>query len=360
MLDPFGRRNGEPLVVAITVPFPASDTLRDLLRQHDDQVEVHFTPYNESRDARAARGANNGVLPPGIETPAVDAATEEIWQRAHVLAGLDVPADAERLFPTLRWVQTISAGIDQIDQAMLARMGVRLSSASGIASASIAEFVMARLLEVWKNLRSIDENQAVARWVESFGSEVGGKTMLIAGLGSIGREVARRARAFDMRVIATRGSARPGDVDDDVDELHPADQLAALLADADAVVCSLPTSPATTDLFDETMLRRMKPDAIFCNVGRGTLVVEDDLIRVLEDGHLRAAVLDVMRNEPLPADDPLWAAPRTYLSPHSAVSLDRYMENSWSMIDDNLRRFLASERLANEVDLVPATSKEAE
>ncbi len=352
MHDLFGRSEGEPLVVALTVPFPPNDTLQTMLRDHVADVEVHFTPYNESRDARAARGANSGVLPAGIETPEIDDATKQIWQRAHIVAGLDVPADAATLLPRLRWVQTISAGIDQIDQALLAAMGVRLSSASGIASASIAEFVMARLLGVWKNLREIEQHQRETTWAELFGTEVGGRTLVIAGLGSIGREVARRARAFDMHVIATRGSAKPGDSDPDVDELHPAAALDDLLPRADAVVCSLPTSPATVDLFDEAMFRRMKPDAIFCNVGRGTLVVEEDLIKVLESDHLRAAILDVMRTEPLPADDPLWSAPRAHLSAHAAVSLDRYMDNGWAMITDNLQRFLAGERLHNEVDLV--------
>jgi phosphoglycerate dehydrogenase-like enzyme len=356
MHDPFGRTAAEPLVVAVTTPFPPDDSLHRLLVEHVADVEVHFTPYNESRDARAARGANNGVLPAGIEVPDVNDATKAIWARAHVFVGLDLPSESETLSPDLQWLQTISAGVDQIDQQQLARMRARLSSASGVASASIAEFVMARLLGVWKNLRPIEQHQREETWVEDFGTEVTGRTMVIAGLGSIGREVARRARAFDMHVIATRGSAQPGDSDPDVDELHPASELASLLPKADAVVCALPSSPATSDLFDAAMFRTMKADAIFCNVGRGTLVVEDDLVQVLNEGHLRAAVLDVMRTEPLLEGDPLWSAPRLYLSPHAAVSLDRYKENAWAIVADNLRRFMAGERLHNEIDLPSSTA----
>ncbi len=351
MSDPFGRAAGEPFVVAVTAPFPPDDKLQNMLSAHVDNIEVHFTPYGESREARAARGANQGVLPAGIETPAVDDAAVAIWQRAHVVVGIDLPADIERLLPNLRWFQTVSAGIDQVDRTQLATMNARLSSASGIASASIAEFVMARLPEVWKNLRFIEDHQRSETWAEAFGTEVGGRTLLIAGLGSIGREIARRARAFDMTVIATRNSASIGDTDPDVDELHPAADLAELVRRADAVVCALPSSTETTDLFDAAMFRSMKADAIFCNVGRGTLVVEQDLVDVLHDGHLRAAVLDVMRNEPIPAGDPLWTAPRVYLSPHSAVSLDRYKANAWSMTTDNLRRYVAGEQLHNEIDL---------
>lgn len=352
--DPFGREPGEPLVVAVTAPFPSDPVLRSMLAEHIGELEVHFTPYNESREARAERGANGGVLPAGIATPQVDDATREIWRRTHVFVGVDVPPDLASLAPELRWFQTVSAGVDHVDCAQMAHLGARLSSASGIASASIAEFVMARLLGVWKNLREIEAQQRDRTWVESFGTEIGGRTMLIAGLGSIGREIARRARAFDMRVIATRGSARPGQVDPDVDELHPAAALADLLPAADAVVCALPASAETVDIFDAAMFRAMKPDAVFCNVGRGTLVVEKDLIEVLEDGHLRAAVLDVMRNEPIPDGDPLWTAPRVYLSPHAAVSLDRYQQNAWKMLADNLERFVAGDRLHNEIEL-PST-----
>jgi len=104
-------------------------------------------------------------------------------------------------------------------------------------------------------------------------------------------------------------------------------------------------------MFNRRRFELMKPDAIFCNVGRGTLVVEEDLVATLESGHLRAAILDVMRTEPPPPGDPLWTAPNIYLSPHSAVSLDRYMANGWAISADNLRRFTAGEKLHNEVDV---------
>jgi len=330
---------------------PPDPSLIELLREHVGSVDVQFAMYNESRDARAARGLNQGRLPADFPPPEVSHEVAATLADAHVMVGLDVPSNIEQLAPDLRWVQTVSAGLDHIDTSLLASLGVRLSGASGIASVSIAEFVMARLLEVWKNLRAIETSQRAQTWDEAFGTEVAGRSILIAGLGSIGRQIARRARAFDMRVVATRGSAKPGDTDPDVDELHPAGALDDLLPLADAVVCALPTSPATLDLFNADRFALMKPDAIFCNVGRGTLVVEADLIETLHAGHLRAAVLDVMRTEPVPEGDPLWTAPRIYLSPHSAVSLDRYVENAWLITADNLRRFVAGEKLHNEVNL---------
>ena len=117
---------------------------------------------------------------------------------------------------------------------------------------------------------------------------------------------------------------------------------------ADAVVAALPTSPTTVDLFDAAMFATMRPDAIFVNVGRGTLVVEQDLIDTLEQGHLRAAILDVMREEPLTAESPLWSTPRLYISPHAAVSLDRYQENASALLVENLGRLVAGQGLVNE------------
>lgn len=344
--------SAEPLVVAVLTPFgEPNNELQDLLHAQVNHLEVHFTPYNESREMRASRGANAGREPTGLARPEVSDEMRAVWARAHVMVGIDLPDDIASVAPNLRWFQAVSAGVDQIDQASLAGAGVRLASANGIASGSIAEFVMARLLEVWKHLRQFENQQQQQVWIENFGTEVAGRTLLVAGLGSIGRELARRARAFDMRVIATRQSAKPGDVDADVDELHPASDLDVLLPMADAVVCCLPTNPNTIDLFNADRFDLMKDDAIFCNVGRGTLVVEEDLVATLERGHLRAAILDVMRAEPVPSGDPLWNAPRMYLSPHSAVSADRYQQNAWKLVDGNLRRFLAGDQLHNEVDV---------
>jgi len=351
MNDPFGRDPGEPLVVVVNAPFEPDPSLKDMLSDTAPGCEVYFTVYNESRELRAAKGAAGGRDPGNLETPEITAEMRAIWKRAHVLAGIDVPTDVATLCPQLRLFQAVSAGVDHIDRELLRRSGVRLASASGIASASIAEFVMARLLQEWKHLRVIDTDQRDGVWNERFGNEVGGRTLLIAGLGSIGRELARRARAFDMTVLATRASAVAGDTDPDVDELLPAAAFDELLPRADAVVCALPAIASTRDFFNQQRFDAMKSDAIFCNVGRGTLVVEEDLIATLERGHLRAAILDVMRNEPLDAHDPLRAAPRIYLSSHLAVSVDRYQANAWAILDKNLRLMLAGKRLHNEVDL---------
>lgn len=338
----------EPVVVTLMIPFPVDDTIRDAFRV-SDAVEVHSTPYFESSDVRSSKGRNNGVDPDGHPTPDITDAMRDIWARTEIAVSMDLPADAPSLFPRLRWFQGMGAGYDHIDVDTLAAMGVVQTNASGIASVPMAEFVIGRLLQEWKSLRALDAQQRDHTWEPIYGNQVAGRTIGIVGLGSIGREVARRARAFGMTVRATRGSARPDDTDPDADVLLPADQLGEMIGPCDAVVIAAPATPATEDLFDAEMLSRMAQGSILVNVGRGTHVVEADLIAALESGHLRAAVLDVTRQEPLPVDDPLWDAPNLYLSPHSSVSLDRYQQNVVALAVDNLRRYLAGEELRNVV-----------
>jgi phosphoglycerate dehydrogenase-like enzyme len=230
-------------------------------------------------------------------------------------------------------------------------MGVRLATSSGLAAPSIAEFVMGRLLAEWKHFRTLDAQQHAHVWTQQLGAEVAGRTLGIVGLGSLGRAIARRAKAFDMMVLATRASAQPGDTDPDVDELHPASTLDELLPRCDAVVATLPANESTFDMFDASRFGAMAEGAVFVNVSRGSLVVEPDLVESLRSGHLRAAVLDVTRVEPLPADDPLWDAPNLYLSPHTSTSLDRYADNLVDLAADNLNRFVEGQPLRNEVDL---------
>jgi phosphoglycerate dehydrogenase-like enzyme len=338
------------IVIAVGFDFAISDELAARVRAVHPETTFVSVPYVESKALRSARGTNNGRLTDGLEAPSISPADEDGWRSADIAILWDLPDDIARLAPNLRWMQSVSAGVDKYDVAALADAGIRLTNASGIAAASMSEFVLARLLQVWKELRFLDARQDRREWKTHFGTEVAGKTVGVAGLGAIGRQVARRLRAFDIEVLATRASARPGDLDPDVDTLYPADDLDTMLSRCDAVVACLPTTDVTVDLFDEGRFSAMPAGSIFCNVGRGVQVVESDLIAALESGHLAAAVLDVTRTEPLPADSPLWGAPNVYLSPHSSASLDRYAENLETLIVENLRRFITGDALLNEVN----------
>jgi len=163
--------------------------------------------------------------------------------------------------------------------------------------------------------------------------------------------VAKLARAFDMKTIATRRSAKPGDTSERVDVLHGPEGLGALLAASDVVVLCAPATSETEGLLDADAFASMKEGAVLCNVARGALVDEVALAEALRSGRLAAAILDVTRQEPLPKDDPLWDAPNLHLSPHSSIPPDAYDSRLLALFARNLRAYAAGEALENEVDL---------
>jgi phosphoglycerate dehydrogenase-like enzyme len=327
-------------VGAVVVAFPWTDTeaWAARLREQHPGVEITAAPYTERYVDRV----------PGATAELTDA-DRALWARAEVALAFEVPADLARVAPNLRWIQAINVGIDHLTDRGVAPE-VTMTNVSGISAASIAEFVLARLLQVWKRLPEIDAQQRERRWAHTAGRSAEGRTVAVIGLGAIGTEVARRCRAFGMSITGTRRSHRPGETHPDVDELLGPDDLLEALAVADVVVASLPGIAETENLFDAAAFAAMKPGAIFCNVGRGSLVDETAMIVALERGHLGAAIIDVAKNEPLPPDDPLWAAPNIYISPHCSASQDQYLDRVFDFFADNLGRYRRGEDLRNVVD----------
>lgn len=319
------------------------------LTEIDPRIEVVDARYVDPDALRTRRGAEP-TADLRAEAPPVDDAVRSALARAEIALTQDLPFDVATLAPNLRWVQGMGAGVSQLVSAGLGEAGIRLTTSAGVNAVSIAEFVMARLLQIAKRLPEIDRLQQERRWMPTFGREIAGSTLGVVGLGAIGREVARRGRALGLRVVATRQSWRPGMTDDDVDELYGPEDLPALLGTADMVVSAVPETPATVGLFDAAAFAAMRPGAVFCNVGRGSAVVEQALVAALASGHLAAAALDVVRDEPLPETSPLWDVPNLYISPHSATSPDRFWANVHTLFRDNVARYLAGEPLRNEVD----------
>ena len=299
------------------------------------------------RDAKAKGRVTDELL--ATAPPLSDADRAGIAE-ADVLMALDLPPGIIGWAPRLAWVQAIGAGVGQLEPANLKANGIALTNAAGVASVPIAEFAIGRLLEVWKDTRVLERQQRDRQWQMHQGLLVKGRTLGIVGLGAIGRDVARRARAFEMTVLANRRSARPGDTDPDVDELFGPDGLDDMLARSDAVVLCAPHTPETMDLLDADRLARLKPGAVVVNVGRGSILDETALVAALESGHVGAAILDVTRQEPLPADSPLWDAPNMYLSPHCSTAREGYNEALLELFRDNLGRYVAGEPLRNVVD----------
>ncbi|MEU6708662.1 D-2-hydroxyacid dehydrogenase [Streptomyces wuyuanensis] len=297
------------------------------------------------RDVAALRAVDPRIevvrCPPG----ATDA---RVLARLDILVGLHLPPDLPSTAPRLRWVQAIGAGVGHLLPADLHARGIRLSTASGVNAVPVAEFAFARVLGHFKRFAELDRAQREQRWTPYYGEPLAGRTLGVLGLGAIGTEVAVRARAFGMRVSAVRRSAeRPTP---HADTLHGPDRLRSMLAECDAVVAALPETPQTIDMMDEAAFAAMPAGAFFCNVGRGSCVVEEAMVDALRSGQLGGAAIDVTRLEPLPAASPLWHAPNLAISAHSASAAGAHFTGVFRLLRHNLARYLASERLINEVD----------
>ncbi len=340
-----------PLPVCLVGPemmFPPREVARFVAA--NPQLDVRRVDYTEPNELRVARAA--GIVDPAelALQPALSPADRDALSRAVALIALDLPGDIAELAPRLRFVQAVGAGIEWLVAHRLDERGVILTRASGVASASIAEFVLARVLEVAKHLRELEANQRERRWERHHGRSLAGRTFGVVGLGAIGRDSARLARAFGMTVEACRRSTRVGDVDPDVDRLWPAEALDEMLGRSDVVLCSAPATVATHHLFNAERFAAMRPGATFVNIARGSLVQESDLVVALRSGQLGAAIVDVASQEPAPTDHAFWDAPNLYLSPHCSASFEGYAGRLFGLFIENLGRLEQGEELRNAVD----------
>jgi D-2-hydroxyacid dehydrogenase (NADP+) len=254
----------------------------------------------------------------------------------------------------LRFVQSISAGVDQYDTALLRERGIRLASAAGVNAEAVAQHAMALMLALARRLPEARDNQHARRWrgmspdIASREDQLTGKTLLIVGLGRIGLKLARLAKAFDMRVVAVKRD--PGTGRGETDAVHGIARLHPLLAEADVVAVTCPLTPETENLIDAAALAAMKPAAHLVNVARGRVVDEAALIEALQQRRIAAAGLDVAREEPLPADSPLWAMPQVLITPHVGGETRRYEDGVIDILLDNLGRLWRGETaLRNEI-----------
>lgn len=340
----------ERLAVCLGFPAYAAPGYLERLRAIHPCIEPLELPVDPSGDwASAATGDPFDEPPPwgmGVAEERLRALSQ-----AEVLLALHSPADLMTLAPRLRWVQGIGAGVEQFAAAGVSRDRVIVTNASGLSSVSMAEFVIGRLLQIWKHFRAMDQHQRDHAYVRSYGRTFKGSTIGIVGMGSIGSEVALRARALGLSVLGMKRSYRAGDRSDDADELFGPDRLHEMLGRCDAVVIAAPATPETEHLIDAAACAAMPRGSVLVNVARGSLVDEAALAESLRSGHLGAAALDVFEEEPLPAASPLWDLPTVYLSAHSAVSTDRYLDDVFDLFEENVARYVAGEPLRNIVDM---------
>jgi len=340
----------EPLTVMIA--YPDLGKLVDLARvgRVDPRIEVVVCPYMDSTELRTAKRLEPESRDLRERAPRLDADQTAAFARAEVLLGLDAPFDVAGVAPKLRWIQAMGSGVGQFAASGLEAAGIRLTNAAGVGAPSIAEFVIGRMLAIWKDFDRLAALQRERSWVRHQGRLLLGSTVGIVGLGAIGAAVARRARAFDVRILANRRRFAPGMTAPDVDELFGPDDLHAMLARCDVVVLAAAGTPETENMIDAAAFRAMKPGAVFINVARGNMVDEKALAEALRSGHLAAAATDVALAEPLPATSPLWDVPNLQISPHSSASQDRYFEMIFELFLENLAAYVAGRPLRNLCD----------
>ncbi len=258
----------------------------------------------------------------------------------------------------LRWLQLNSAGSDAYAAPGVLGAGVKLTNATGAYGLALSEHLLAQLLAMMKKLYPYYEHQQRGEWSdEGTVTSIEGATALIIGFGDIGRAFGKRLKALGAHVIGIR--RRPGAVPPEADEMGTMEELETLLCRADIVASSLPEMPSTHHLYDARLFGAMKKGAYFLNIGRGTAVVQADLMEAVKSGHLAGAALDVTEPEPLPKDSPLWHTRGIYITPHISGNyhLPATHDKIIGIAAENLRAFQAGEPLRNEVDFATGYRK---
>jgi phosphoglycerate dehydrogenase-like enzyme len=341
--------------VAIAVPLEAE--LVDCLRAVDPSVTVLYDPELLPPERYPADHSGD---PAFRRTPEQEERYWSMLNQAQVLYGLpnESPAGLARIArenPHLQWVHCMAAGAggavkaSGLDQETLQKF--KVTTSAGVHALPLAEFAALGILNGFKRSAELAQDQAAKVWPELRTPTrlVSGSTLVVAGLGEIGLETARIARALGMKVSGTKRTVEPIE---GIDQVSGNDGLAGLLATADAVVNTLPGTPYTEGLFNRDVFSAMKPGTVFVNVGRGTVVDEEALLEALDNGQLSYACLDVFAVEPLPRDSPLWNHPRVMVSPHTSALSAAENRLIAERFASNLRIFLDGGDLPHLVDTV--------
>ncbi len=312
---------------------------------------LYLSRMNEGQQQRVQEVA------PGIELH-VARNEKEAWDllpEMEVVAALGWEFSREAFVHAkkLRWIHTLSAGVDALFYPEFIASDVILSNSRGVYDIPVAEHAFALLTALTRGVDRFHKNQAEHKWARGPVTEMDSQTIGIVGLGSIGREIARKAKlAYNMRVLATK--KRLGSAELYVDALLPAAELDKLLQESDFVVVAAALTEETTGLIGERELRLMKPTAYIVNIARGRIIQSPAILKALREGWIAGAGLDVTDPEPLPPDSELYDAPNIIITPHMAAAApaEKHTERAVKVFIDNLQRYLAGEQLATYVDKV--------
>ncbi|WP_418627276.1 D-2-hydroxyacid dehydrogenase [Anaerosinus sp.] len=249
--------------------------------------------------------------------------------------------------PRLKWIHALSAGVDELLIPDLIESDIILTNSRGIHGIPMAEHVMAMILTLSRQIPESLKNQQNKLWQRTRPDEIYDKTIGIIGLGSIGREIAKRSKAMGMKVIATK---RTQTTEIFVNKLYSPEQLDIVLSASDFVVVTLPLTDKTRNLFVLDKFKSMKKTAYFINVARGSIVHQPDLVTALKEGYIKGAALDVVDIEPLSSDSPLWEMENVLITPHVAAMSPYYLERAIKLFIENLTKYMHSTDMLNVID----------
>ncbi|HXY25027.1 MAG TPA: D-2-hydroxyacid dehydrogenase [Candidatus Acidoferrum sp.] len=289
-----------------------------------------------------------------VHLPDYDKLPEELPD-TDIFVGYSLRAKQLKDAKKLKWIHSTAAGVAQLMYPELRDSGILVTNPSGVFSVPMAEHTMGLLLALARNFPDAVRQQGRAHWSQQdlwdkpqHLTELNGRVLLIVGYGSIGREVAKRAKAFDLRVW---GVTRSGEGDGKhLEKMFSAAQLHQALPEADYVLICAPETTETKRLIGAAEIAKMKHGARLLNVGRGSLLDETAMIHALETGALGGAALDVAQTEPLPSENPLWRAPNLLITPHTSAVSDRLWERQTALLLDLLERWFGGRELFNRVD----------
>jgi len=289
-----------------------------------------------------------------VHLPDYDKLPEELPD-TDIFVGYSLRAKQLKDAKKLKWIHSTAAGVAQLMYPELRDSGILVTNPSGVFSVPMAEHTMGLLLALARNFPDSVRQQDHARWSQQelwdkpqHLTELNGAVLLIVGYGSIGREVAKRAKAFDLRVW---GVTRSGEGDGaHVEKMFSVAQLHEALREADYILICAPETMETKHLIGAAEIAKMKRGARLINVGRGSLLDEMAMVRALESGALGGAAIDVAHTEPLPPESSLWHAPNLLITPHTSAISDRLWIRQTALLVELLERWFDGRELFNRVD----------
>ena len=281
---------------------------------------------------------------------------EDHLQDAEIVIAWSLRPEQFKAARKLRWIHSPAAAVHQLIFPELVNSDVILTNSSQVHGPVVAEHVIALLFALAKRLPDAVRFQQKRTWGQEpmwrgrpRPRELAGATVGLVGIGSIGREVAKRASALGMRVIASREHPEKGSPEN-VEQIFPTSQIDALLCQSDYVILAAPLTSATRSLMNAARFEKMKADACLINVSRGPLLDQAALAKALREKKIGGAALDVFDQEPLPSDSPLWDLENLLITPHTAAMTEKLWERHYKLISENLRRYLAHHPLQAMVD----------